>query len=310
MSLEPTVSVVLATNRAGPFLAEALDSAARQTHPAAEIIVVDDGAEDPAAVDSAVSGIPNARVLHRPAAGVSAARNAGVAEAQGELLVFLDDDDRWSPRRLEIQAAALAADVQAVAAYCGMRTIDEQGRVLVEADQVPVADRLGVARRETGILLPNLVVRRSALLSVGGFHSVLRMAEDLDLILRLAEQGAFLCTPEALVDYRAHGANTTRRHRELTAGVDQVLQLHRGLARARGDQQLAAALTESLRKNRRFAWWGAARAAQQAWSAGAPVRAVQELGWALATAPTGALDGGLRQLRRRLPHAESPQPSR
>ncbi len=293
------MSVVVATNRSGPFFDEALGSVALQTRQPLEVIVVDDGAEDPAAIDRAAAAVPghgSSTVGRRE----SALRATWRAAAHGDLLVFLDDDDRWAPERLERQAEVLASHPEAAASYCGMRSIDEHGQVVADADQRQVPDALSIARRSVGIILPNLMVRRSALIAAGGFHAGMRMAEDLDLILRLAQLGRFVCVPEALVDYRAHASNTTGRHRELVVSIDRVLQLHLGLAEDAGRDELAAALRESLQKNRRFAWWGAARAARRRWSQEGPVSAAGELGWAARTAPSGLVDGAARQLIRRL----------
>lgn len=295
----PLVSIVIATNRVGPFFADALASAAAQTYSATEIIVVNDGAPDSAEVEQAVSSLDNARVIHQVPAGVSVARNVGIAQACGEYLAFLDDDDRWHPQRLEIQIAQLITTPDAVVSYCGMRTIDEHGAVLAEADQEGVASKLDIARRSTGIILPNTIMRRAALTAVGGFHSGIRLAEDLDLILRLAERGQFVFSPKTLVEYRTHSGNTTRQHRALVLGIERVLRLHRDIASERGDDDLVAALEESLRKNRRFAWWGAGRAAKKALSQYRPLAAAEEFRWALATAPSGLIDGGFRRLTRR-----------
>ena len=293
----PLVSVVVATNRVSPFLAEALGSLAAQTHPRVETIVVDDGSPDPAAVDdAAASALPSARVLHRPSAGVSAARNAGAAEAGGELLVFFDDDDVCHPERLARQAALLMASPGAVACYCGMRTIDEEGRVLVEADQVAVHDRLDVARRRTGILLGNLMVRRADFDALDGFDPALRLAEDLDLVLKLAERGDLVFAPEALFDYRLHGANTTSRHRELTRSIDRIVHAHLDRARAAGDAPLVAAHRESLRTNGRYAWWGALRHARGEVRAKRIGSAASDVLWALRFAPLAPADAVMRRL--------------
>ncbi|GAA3664840.1 glycosyltransferase family 2 protein [Microbacterium marinilacus] len=292
----PRVSVVVATNRTSPHLAEALESACRQTLVPVEIIVVDDGSPDAAAV-AEVAASAGARIVRLPPSGVSVARNVGVTQASGEYVAFLDDDDRWAPERLRLQAAALASDPGAVASYCGMRTVDEAGvQELAPADQVAVASRLDVARRLTGIILPNLLIRRTALDAVGGFHSRLRLAEDLDLVLRLAERGTFRFVPEQLVDYRATSTNTTRRHRELARGIEEVLRLHQAAASAAGDVDLVAALGESLRANARFAWWAAGRRARALVRDGRPARAAGELWWALGHAPGGLVDGLSRRL--------------
>ncbi|GAA1919434.1 hypothetical protein GCM10009775_10000 [Microbacterium aoyamense] len=294
---QPLVSVVVATNRVGPYLREALESVAAQTWPRIEVVVVDDGSPEPDAVESAARVVAGARVLHIPASGVAVARNIGVAATTGEYLVFLDDDDRWRPERIERHLAAMADAPDVVVTYCGMQTIDSAGeKVLVPADQVQVASRLDVARRRTGIILPNVVMRRDAFFTVGGFHSRLRLAQDFDLILRLAEYGDFLFVPETLVDYRASTQNVTRRYRELTAFIRQILTVHELSASARGDAELSAALQESLRKNDRFAWWSAGRAAKASLGERKPAAAFGAMWWALRTAPSGLFDG----LRRRI----------
>jgi len=295
----PLVSVVVATNRVSPFLAKALGSLAAQTYPRVETIVVDDGSPDPSAVQTAVAtSLPSARVLHRRPAGVSAARNAGAAAANGELLVFFDDDDLSHPGRFSAQTDRLMSEPEAVACYCGMRTIDSDGRVLVEADQTPVRDRLDVARRRTGILLGNLMIRRADFEAVGGFDPALGFAEDLDLILSLSERGGFVFAPDALFDYRLHGANTTARHRDLTRSIDRIVRTPLDRARSAGDQPLVAAHRESLRANGRYAWWGALRHARFEAGARRWGSAASDVLWALRFAPLAPADAAARRIRR------------
>jgi Predicted glycosyltransferases len=255
------VSVVVATNRARPYLTDAIASVAAQTWPDIELIVVDDGSDDPDEVRRAAGQISESRVVQLMPSGVSAARNLGASLARGEYLVFLDDDDLWAPERVERHVTAMIDRRDAVASYCGMRTVHaETGEVLAPADQTAIGDRLDVARRTTGIILPNLFLRRAAFESAGGFDERLRFAEDFDLALRLAQQGPpFVFVPGALVDYRATSANATRRHHELVQGIDAVLRGRRQEASQRGDHALVAALDESIRKNGRFAWWGRTR---------------------------------------------------
>lgn len=298
VSAMPLVSVVSATNRISPFFAEALGSLAAQTYPRVEIIVVDDGSPDPAAVDVVVARVaPEARVLHRVAAGVSSARNAGAQASTGEFVVFFDDDDIAHPQRIATQAALLTTTPSAVACYCGLRTIDATGHVLVEADQTAVADRLDIARRRTGILAPNLMVRRADFEAVGGFDPALRLAEDLDLVLKLSGRGDFVFAPQALADYRLHTSNTTSRHRELTRSIDSIVRAHLRTAKASGDSALVDAHRESLRANGRYAWWGALRHARTEARSGRFASAASDVVWALRTAPAAPFDAAVRRLR-------------
>ena len=119
--------MVVATDRGGPFLAEALSSLAEQTYSRVEAVLVDDGSKDPAALRAITDRFPAVRVVRQANAGVSVARNYGVMHTSGDLLVFLDDDDRWHPERLARQVKALQDSPDAVLSYCGMRTIDEAG---------------------------------------------------------------------------------------------------------------------------------------------------------------------------------------
>ncbi len=172
---------------------------------------------------------------------MSTARNLGVSHTRGELLVFLDDDDRWHEKRIELQVAAI--DDTVVASYCGMRTVDEHGRELVAADQHQVRDVHEVLRRGTGIILPNLMTRRDAFVRVGGFHPAFRRAQDLDLVIRLALAGELRFVDETLVDYRRHADNNTRRYRELCRSIDHVVRLHAWAATERGRADLADDVT-------------------------------------------------------------------
>jgi len=104
---EPLVSVVIATWNTGRYLPETLDSALSQTWPRTEIIVVDDGSTD----DTAARIEPyrsRIRYLEREHGGLAAARNAGVAVAQGDYIALLDADDLWTPDKLSVQLEVAA----------------------------------------------------------------------------------------------------------------------------------------------------------------------------------------------------------
>ncbi|MFC8597465.1 glycosyltransferase family 2 protein [Isoptericola sp. NPDC057191] len=306
----PLVSVVVATDRGGPHLAEALASVRDQTYPRVQTVLVDDGSADPAALRRITDEFPEVAVHRQENAGVSVARNAGVRRTDGDLLVFLDDDDRWHPERLARQVAALDARPDAVLAYCGMRTIDAQGRELVPADQRQVRDVHEVLRRETGIILPNVMVRRSTFLRVGGFHPAFRRAQDLDLVLKVALEGPFTFVPGTLVDYRHHEGNNTRRHRELCRSIDHVVRLHRWNALEKGRDDLVADHDASLAANGRFAAWSAARAARRAVAEGRMGAAAGELLWAARFAPGAPVSWVRRRVSGRpRPAARAPRPA-
>lgn len=102
MSEYPAVSVVIPLYNKGPHIARALNSVLAQTFQDFEVIVVDDGSTDDGAEVVRKFDDPRIRLIHQENQGVSAARNVGVEASRGELVAFLDADDEWLPRHLEI----------------------------------------------------------------------------------------------------------------------------------------------------------------------------------------------------------------
>lgn len=103
----PRVSVVIPLyNKAEPVVA-ALASVVGQSFADFELIVVDDGSTDSSASVAAAAGDRRVRLVSQPNAGPGAARNRGLGEARGEYVAFLDADDEWEPRFLELAVAAL-----------------------------------------------------------------------------------------------------------------------------------------------------------------------------------------------------------
>ena len=96
----PLVSVVIPCYNQAHFLSEAIESVLSQTCESFEIIVVDDGSTDN--TSELASRYQKVRLLRQENRGVSAARNAGLAESEGEYVVFLDADDRLLPEALEV----------------------------------------------------------------------------------------------------------------------------------------------------------------------------------------------------------------
>ena len=104
----PQVSVVAPAFERREVLPRALDSVVAQTYGDWELIVVDDGSTDGTA-EMVKQDYPDVHLVVQENHGVSAARNAGIAQARGEWIAFLDSDDAWLPEKLERQMKALEA---------------------------------------------------------------------------------------------------------------------------------------------------------------------------------------------------------
>ena len=102
MSGHPLVSVVIPSYNRGWVVQEAIESVLGQDYDDFELIVVDDGSTDE--TRDILAAYDNITVLEQSNQGVSAARNKGVAHANGTFIAFLDSDDVWLPRKLAVQA--------------------------------------------------------------------------------------------------------------------------------------------------------------------------------------------------------------
>ena len=174
------------------------------------------------------------RAVSQSHSGVSAARNRGVEEAIGELLAFLDADDLWTPRKLELQEHALAAD-RRVGIVCGHA-------VQFPSPELPQSALAGVRidREKVPARLPGaLLMHRSAFDRVGPFSTTYVTAESLDWFLRAEEIGIRSeMLPEVVLRRRVHDDNLGIRRRDTR--IDFVRVLKAALDRRRRAQDVGA----------------------------------------------------------------------
>ncbi|HKT14189.1 MAG TPA: glycosyltransferase family A protein [Allosphingosinicella sp.] len=200
----PRVSVIVPVCNAHDHLGEALDSIRRQEVPPSEVIVVDDGSNPP--VRAIVQAqLPDATLIEQGNAGPSAARNRGLMRACGELVAFLDADDRWTPNALGVLAKGFRDAPGADVVQGLVRSFHDPGETRWN---VPAADR----RPYVGFNVGAMMVRRRALHEAGLFDEALRHSEDVDLFMRLQDGGAKrLVIPRLVLEYRRHAASLTAR---------------------------------------------------------------------------------------------------
>jgi glycosyltransferase involved in cell wall biosynthesis len=184
--MSASVSVIVPALDAADTIGRALESVARQTVPALEVLVVDDGSTDGTS-DVARDALPSIRVLAGPRAGPAGARNLGLAEARGEWVAFLDADDSWHERKLEDQLRALARHPEAgMSATDWVRGGPAGAPPEVAETLFTRADILTLNRFQTS----TVVARTRDLRDLGGFDPALDGAEDWDMWLRAAARGS------------------------------------------------------------------------------------------------------------------------
>ncbi len=222
----PRVSVVIPAHNARSFIRAALLSVRAQTLGDWEILLVDDGSSDGTLEEARASGVP-LRCLRQERRGPGAARNRGVSQAAGEYVAFLDADDSFQPRKLELQARALDEEAQWGAVYTDVSIVEAGRSPQRKSDSVAlpsgwIAEE--ILRDPRIIITSTLMFRRRLWEGTGPFDEGSPIAEDWEWFVRLACRAPILALPEALVDYRLHAANT---HRNLDANAAHGLRMLR-----------------------------------------------------------------------------------
>ena len=221
----PTVSVVMAVLDSEPFLRESLDSVVSQDHPV-EIVVVDGGSTDDSV--AIASSYEQVRCLTQRGEGLGNAWNQGIAASTGELIAFLDSDDRWLPGKLEKQIARLEADPELVAVLGMVRFFLEPG------ERMPGGFRPQLLEGEHVGRMPGaLLARRRTFERLGVFEESYRIALDVDWFARLKDSGLGLgVVPELVLEKRVHRSNLSHSDQDLLAG-ELTRAMHASVIRQR-----------------------------------------------------------------------------
>lgn len=238
------VSVIIPTFNRAAMLIELLDALARQSWPEIEIIVVDDGASDDtqARLDS-WSAVHRGQMLKRlatPNLGCGGARNAGLAQAAGAFVHFIDDDDIVLPHGIETMVAAIE---RAGAPYCVGQA------VITYRDRVPMASNTAGRSRLVphSPLLCRWVVhaalyRRAAIERAGLFDATLARNEDVEFHARLAASNPpGVAIADIVAERRLHGGGQMSvglLEADFYAGL--LIAAHRFLAWASANRALDA----------------------------------------------------------------------
>lgn len=196
-SKAPRVSVVIPLFNRAHRVATTLQSVLEQTFQDIEVIVVDDGSSDDPGRFVATIGDPRIRLVRQENRGASAARNRGVEEARGEIVAFLDSDDRFLPHHLATMVELLAGRPDTVA-YAQVIVDRGEGRTFVKPsrgirERETMADYL--VRRGGFVQTSTLAVPRAWALEVR-YRPDVGFGDDTDIAIRLALAGCrFVMAP-------------------------------------------------------------------------------------------------------------------
>jgi glycosyltransferase involved in cell wall biosynthesis len=184
----PLFTIVMPCYRAGGTIGTAIASVLAQHEGDFELIVVDDGSpDDSAAIAAAAIGWDTrCRVLRQDNAGPSAARNAGVAAGRGQLVAFLDADDRWAPELLSAHRDHFLDQPELGVSFARARFYDTEFVVPGRCSaHMPSLDLGQILAENPLCCTSNLVVRRDLFNAIGGFDLSLTHAEDQEFVVHV-----------------------------------------------------------------------------------------------------------------------------
>lgn len=234
---EITVSIIVPLFNGARFVHETLRTALDQSFTHLEVVVIDDGSTDdgPAVVQRIAAEDGRVTFVAKGHSGIAATRNEGLAhcDPSSRYVLFLDQDDILAPDLVQVLVSALAARPDAVGAYAIADYIDQHGepwhegqfadrmrhrRVVHGNDWVdlpPTADVLWQDLFWSNHLYPPsaVLLRRDIVSEVGGFDAAYEVADDWDLMIRVARRGPLLVHDEVRVGYRRHGFNASSASR-------------------------------------------------------------------------------------------------
>jgi GT2 family glycosyltransferase len=208
------VSIVVPCHNDAATLRAALDSALAQRDVDFDVVLIDDGSTD-GSLAIAREYEPHVRVLSRAHAGVSAARNAGIAATSSEWVVFLDADDMLLPRTLR---ARLDASTDADVVICDWEDVTERGGHLavqrvrsMNVDELAADAELACAHGAWATTAA-LMYRRELVERIGGFREELRLIQDARFLFDAARCAArFSRSAHVGARYRIHSGSHSRR---------------------------------------------------------------------------------------------------
>ena len=203
-----TVSIVIPCYGQAEFLSDAIESALAQTHPC-EVIVVDDGSPDDTA---GVARRYPVRLIRQKNQGLSAARNAGIAQATGRSILPLDADDMLVPNAVERMLRASTGGI----VRSHMQEFGDSDRLVKLPSGTAITDFISGNRACCASMFPRRAWER-----VGGYdESMLDGYEDWDFWVRLVAHKYQVATvPDALLLYRKHGTTMISTSRERHADI-------------------------------------------------------------------------------------------
>jgi len=239
------VSAIIPCFNGAPWLSEAIESIKAQTQPVHEIIVVDDCSTDRSYEIAQAHGVAVLRNERNSGEGYS--RNVGLRHATGDLIAWLDADDRWLPHHVETLRGLLDTYPGASVACAAVQRFGLRNELI--RGHVPLGRPSNVFWRAFDDWVHTTIgsmTRREALLDIGGFDETERYSVDFDLWLRLSRNHLFVCTHDVTSRWRWHGAQQSAHGEDQIAALYRFRRRYWECAKAAGDATFASQIASRM----------------------------------------------------------------
>jgi len=233
MPEDVSISVVIPAHNRAAVIQRSLDSVLRQTRPAQEIIVVNDGSsDDTASVCEKMSGAGVRIVTLAEKNGAQKARNAGIRAAAGDWIAFQDSDDEWLPQKLAKQVARLREVAfhpdTVVYSDCFVQTGADGAREIWRRPHIEGESVLREVLIQNGPLFQGLLTSKAALEKMGLLDENVQAYQEWETSIRLSRFCRFLHVREPLFVYYRHAQESISKNPERRLnGFSYILNKYR-----------------------------------------------------------------------------------
>lgn len=263
---KPTASVLLPAYNAERYVDEAIESVLGQDFERFELLLLNDGSTDDTLshLEYFAARDKRCKIHSWPNQGLIATLNAGVQLANADILIRMDHDDVCRPGRFAKQIAYMDEHPECVALGSKVMLIDPDGYPIAEFATEIDHDKIDaalMAGKGGAIAHPAAVIRKDAIIKVGGYRASYPHAEDIDLFLRLAEVGRLANLGDVLLDYRQHlssiGYHHTKMQQESARSAVMDAYRRRGIVTiplwaSKSEEDQLPSLISIYRK---WGWW-------------------------------------------------------
>jgi len=217
MPNSPAISVLMSVYNGQQFVAEAIESILAQTFGDFEFLIIDDGSKDESTAIVRRYELKDKRIkfVSRANKGLTKTLNEMFAMSRGEFIARMDCDDVALPERFALQVQALRDDPSLACVGGNFQLIDGDGRLLTTLRPPP--DDATIQKQALAghgaICHPAAMIRREALLRINGYDEEFKIAQDLDLWLRLGEVGKLANVPSTVLKFRLHEGSVSETKR-------------------------------------------------------------------------------------------------